>query len=91
MKFPGVLVLGVIYLKFLKGVTQFGEASSREAVICLEFPGIKVKWGRREGQKCFSFLEQPITFLPVHNLTFVFLALAYQWKCDVTTSLPHFD
>ena len=31
------------YLEFLGGVTQFGGVSSGEALLCLQFPEIKVK------------------------------------------------
>ena len=91
-----------VYLKFLRDVTQFGGVSSREALLCLEFPGIKVRNLNNEGgevQKsmpsiprshtfCFFFLEQPTTFFPVHHLTFVFLAVACQQplQCDYFTA-----
>ena len=92
-----------VYLEFLRGVTEFGGVSSREPWLCLEFPGIKVRNLNNEGgevQKSMSsiprshtfclffFLEQPITFLPVHHLTFVFLAVACQWplQCDYFTA-----
>ena len=31
------------YLKLLRGVTHLGGADSGEALLCLEFPGIKAK------------------------------------------------
>ena len=54
LEFPGVikkrssgisrgLGLDVIYLIFLRGLTQFGGVSSAEALLYLDFPGIKVK------------------------------------------------
>ena len=41
MKFPGILVLGVIIL--LKGVTQFCGVSKSQALFCLEFSGVNQK------------------------------------------------
>ena len=70
MEFPGVLVLGVTYLKFLRGVTQFGGVSNSEAVLCLEFPGIKVKNLKIQG---WVSKEYALNYSPQFPLAILFV------------------
>ena len=52
------------YLEFLGGVTQFGGVSSGEALLCLEFPEIKVKNPKIQGgfQKSMSSTSPHLVF-----------------------------
>ena len=71
------------YLKLLRGVTHLGGADSGEALLCLEFPGIKAKNLQIQGvfkkicpqipPSCFFFSFWNRSLLSIHKNIFACL------------------
>ena len=82
------------YLKLRRGVTHLGGADSGEALLCLEFPGIKAKDLQIQGvfkkicpqipPSCFSFFFWNRSLLSIHKNIFACLVSIHN-----TISLSH--